>query len=292
MVLLKVLVFTLTFNELIVDLDACPPGQRVARDRTNCEACPNGYYSAEENHTQHCKPCTKCSGKYGSDVKENCTNVTNTKCQCRGEFLPSERDSSTCKCSIGFGFSPGECKKCEDGYFNTQLNSPCRKWTECKSGVKTRGSSTSDVTCNLDSTSNLSITTTPTSSKIISIITRLTTTNTTINTAARVPTASKVQPPSVTSHHPTTTTTAARTPRVPSMGKGQPSPTPDTGTYSGPGMTLLIFGIIGLLLLTVVICKFHITPQPAEQKNDSLCRRPVEESGDSIQSPLKLNPEE
>lgn len=72
-----------------------------------------------------------------------------------------------------------ECQKCENGYFNKNINEPCRKWTEyvlcvpfflthstlhgyqsfaalfmylfhprCKYGVKTNGNTTSDVVCN------------------------------------------------------------------------------------------------------------------------------------------------
>lgn len=91
----------------------------------------------------------------GSDIKEECTKVTNRKCQCRGKFVPSESDSSICKCDIGFGlkntgteiehciqyikemvfliihyFSLTECLMCDDGYFSTQINSPCEKWRE------------------------------------------------------------------------------------------------------------------------------------------------------------------
>lgn len=48
---------------------------------------------------------------YGSAVKEACTKETNTKCQCRGEFVPAESDSSTCKCEIGFGLKSEGMKK-------------------------------------------------------------------------------------------------------------------------------------------------------------------------------------
>lgn len=43
----------------------------------------------------------------GSVVVQHCTKTTNTKCKCRGEFVPSESDSSTCKCDIGYGLKNG-----------------------------------------------------------------------------------------------------------------------------------------------------------------------------------------
>lgn len=93
----------------------------------------------------------------GSGIKEKCTREKNTVCQCRGEFVPRDSDSSTCKCEIGFGltnggiqritqhcmsfikeiaflinhsFSTPECSKCPDGYFSARMNSPCQKHKE------------------------------------------------------------------------------------------------------------------------------------------------------------------
>ncbi|XP_032370425.1 tumor necrosis factor receptor superfamily member 11B isoform X2 [Etheostoma spectabile] len=275
MILLK-LIFTLTFYELIVDLDAqtCPKGQRIKvyhgrNERHGCEICPDDNYQPEENYSQYCKPCTRCDDKKGSVVKEECTKVTNRKCQCRGEFVPLESDFSSCKCDIGFGLNNNECSKCDDGYFNTQINSPCKKWRECKSGVKIPGTRTSNVICNSELKPD--DTTLPASKKFFSLITRSTSKN-------------PLEGAHTQRMHSTITTAAASAHIRPSR-----DPPSDTGNYIG--MTLLIFGIIGLLVLTAVTCKLHITRQPAVlPKNDSLCRRPVEESGDGSLSSLKLCP--
>ncbi|TDH13885.1 hypothetical protein EPR50_G00038240 [Perca flavescens] len=283
MVLLKLLL-TLMFYELIVDLDAqtCPKGQRIYRRRNsgniNCENCPNEYYQPVENHSQYCKPCTRCDTAKGSVVKENCTKMTNRKCQCRGQFVPSENDSSICKCDIGFGLKDKECLMCDQGYFSTQINSPCEKWRECKSGVKIPGTRTSDVICNPELNPN--DITPPTSNKNVSLIARLTT--------KHPLEGAQTQRMHTTTTTTTTTNTTAAPPAHTSPSRDHPS---DTGNYIDIGMALLIFGIIGLLVLTAVTCKLHITPQPAVlPKNDSLCRRPVEESGDGSLSSLKLYP--
>ncbi|XP_029288117.1 tumor necrosis factor receptor superfamily member 4 [Cottoperca gobio] len=287
MFLLKLLIFTLTFYELIVDLDAtiCPKGHQVVLGKAGgsdgCEICPDEYYQPEENDSQHCRACIKCDERMGSVLKEQCTKEKNTKCQCRREFVPL--DSSTCKCNKGFELQHGECSECSEGYFSRRINSRCQKWKECKSGVKSLGTKTSDVICNVELNSD--ITTPTTSNKRVSLITRL--------TSQRSYEGDKTQ-----RGHPTTTitTTSSRTFTMAAPGHTrdnlQPLHPSDTGTYIGAGMVLLIFGIMGLLVLTVVTCKLHITPQLAVPKNDSLCRSPVEESGDSSQSFLKLNPEE
>ncbi|KAM9410229.1 tumor necrosis factor receptor superfamily member 3 [Pholidichthys leucotaenia] len=72
-----------------------------------------------------------------------------------------------------------------------------------------------------------------------------------------------------------------------------PSPPLLTGNHIG--VTLLILGIVGLLLLTAATCKLQVASciqkKTTVQTKDSLCRRPVEESGES-QTPLNKNPEE
>ncbi|XP_034388811.1 tumor necrosis factor receptor superfamily member 9 [Cyclopterus lumpus] len=281
MVLFKVLVFTLTFHKIIVDLDArtiCPKGHRVTKSGTSCEICPSEAFQPEEKDSQFCKACTKCDFESGSIVKEECTKETNTKCQCRGEFVPWESDSSTCRCGIGFGLKRDgtECSKCEDGYFSTQINSCCQKWRECKCGVKMNGTRSSDVLCNFElqgcsgasntyitPPSNTYIITATTSNKLVSLITRL------------------------TSHH---SNERAQTQRMDTI--ATTAAPGHTDAYIATGVAFLILGIIGLLVLTAVIGKLHMTPQPIALKNDSLCRRPVEESGEGSLSSLKLNPGE
>ncbi|XP_035488457.1 tumor necrosis factor receptor superfamily member 1B [Scophthalmus maximus] len=274
MVLINLLFFLLTFYQLIGDLDAtlCPKGQGEKRinGHSICEVCTDEHYRPEKNKSPDCSQCTKCDGKRWSHIKQKCTKETDTICQCRGDFVPLELDSSTCKCDIGFGLRNGECSKCEAGYFSIGVNSPCQKWRECKSGVNRTGTSTSDVTCN-ELESNPGVT--------APFITRLT----------------PHRPHEKTNTHNVYTTTSTAAPRghtVTKKHKEKVDPFPSSNT----GMVLVMLGIVGLLLLTAVTCKLHINPceqrKPAVQTNDSLCRRPVEESGDSSLSSLKLNPGE
>ncbi|XP_070702810.1 tumor necrosis factor receptor superfamily member 4 [Pempheris klunzingeri] len=277
MVLLKLLIFTLTFYDLIVNLDACPKGTKVSLRGTGCESCPDGYFQPEENHSQKCKVCTRCDESWGSFVKEECTKEKDTKCQCRRNFLPIEKDSCTCKCATGFGIKDGECSKCESGYFSTRINSPCQKWKECKStGVNISGNATSDAICNEKKLTTY-ITTVPTSNKTVSLITHLKTHPKHEGTETQ-----KIR---------TTTTSAPGHVHTP-VDKMQPLHPSTTGNHT-LGMALLIFGIVGLLVLTAVTCKLYTTAcvlrKPSMKTHDSLCRRPVEESGNSSLSPLKLN---
>ncbi|XP_069392224.1 tumor necrosis factor receptor superfamily member 4 isoform X2 [Paralichthys olivaceus] len=274
MVLIKLLIFTLTFYQHIVDLDACPKGHKVKKGGKSgaCEVCPDGYYQPEENNSLECKPCTRCQGNQGSQVKQKCDKETDTKCECRGDFVPWDSDSSTCKCNKGFGLTNGECEKCKDGYFSSKLNTPCKKWRECKSGEKTSGSSTTDVTCNewrSNSTSHI-----------------------THSPPQRPHEGTSTQNMHITA---TITTTAPPGEKVSPQPKGKMEPSPNSNSGNHIGMVLIILGIVGLLLLTVVTCKLHNAPcarrKPVLQ-NDSLCRRPVEESGDSSLSSLKMNPQE
>nr|XP_046239428.1 tumor necrosis factor receptor superfamily member 4 [Scatophagus argus] len=292
MFLLSLLVITLTFNELIVSLNAaCPKGQRVGLNgkAARCEPCSNGTYQPELNESQRCRVCTTCDPSSGSVTKQKCTKETNTKCECRGEFVPWDDDSSTCKCDVGFGLDHGECSKCKDGYFSTTINSSCKKWKECKStGVKINGTRISDVICNEVSESNIDTTTIPTN-KIVSLSTLL--------TSHRPHEGAQTQKKSTTITTTTTTTTTTTSsvqrhtisPEI----KGEPTLS-NTGNHIV--LVLLIFGIAGLLVLTAVTCKLQIIPRvekhPGIKKNESLCRKPVEESGDGSLSSLKLNPGE
>ncbi|XP_053171512.1 uncharacterized protein si:ch73-361p23.3 [Scomber japonicus] len=256
-------------------------GQRVKAN--DCEACPNGHFQPVENKSKRCQVCTVCDKKAGITVRE-CTALTNTECKCRDGFLPWVNDPTSCYCPNGSGLNGEECSKCENGYFSQTIDSRCQKWKECKSGVSVSGTDTSDVICKSDTDS----TTAPTSNKITSGIKHL--------LSQRPHEGAKTQEinqgPTTTTTASTTTTTATLTST--SSTKVNPGHPPDTDNHIG--MTLLIFGIIGLLVLTAVTCKLHITlceqRKPAVQTNDPLCRRPVEESGDDSLSSLKLNPGE
>lgn len=131
---------------------------------TNCfmrhTVCNNqGRKNWRSNSFTHSLPFSMSVLGSGSDEVKACTKETNTKCACRGEFVPRDTtDSSTCMCNPGFGlkdkgtekhhmgtqsarvryffrylilyFSLPECLKCEDGYFSTTRDVPCRKWRE------------------------------------------------------------------------------------------------------------------------------------------------------------------
>ncbi|XP_035005629.1 tumor necrosis factor receptor superfamily member 4 [Hippoglossus stenolepis] len=283
MVLIKLLIFTLTFYQLIVDLDAitCPKGHKVKRISSSssgdCEVCPDGSFQPEENNSLLCRACTNCEKNRGSVVKQKCTKETDTKCECRGNFVAWDKTSSTCKCDIGFELRHEECFKCKEAHFSHRINSPvCREWKKCESGEKIGGTKTSDVICNelrINSTSY-----------------------TTRTPPKHPPEGTHTQNMLTTTMTTTTTTTAPPGHKVTPKpnGKIEPSPNSNTGNHIGTG--LIILGIIGLLLLTAVTCKLHNAPcvqRKPVPTNDSLCRRPVEESGDSSQSSsLKLNPGE
>ncbi|XP_041639495.1 tumor necrosis factor receptor superfamily member 4 [Cheilinus undulatus] len=278
---LKWILFTFTFCELIIRLDAkkCPKGQRVAN--SGCAPCPPGYYQPEENNSSRCKQCTRCDEESGSFVQELCTTDANTRCQCREGFVPSDRDSSTCKCDKGSGKMNGECSKCEVGYFNNRIDSPCQKWKKCNVGENVSGTPTSDVICSDESKTDIKKA--PTSNKTEPLSTQSTTKPSHEGgETQRKETTTTPLIVTVTSGH-----------GVTPWQRVHPTDLPNTGYI---GVALLIF-VIALLMLTAVICKLYINPRsetrPAEQTRDSY-RRPVEESGDGddSQSSLKQCPGE
>ncbi|XP_062259730.1 tumor necrosis factor receptor superfamily member 4 [Platichthys flesus] len=279
MVLIKLLIFTLTFSQLIVDLDAikCPKGQKVKSSSSEeCDVCRDGTFNSGETESLRCNPCTKCRQNWGSSMKQECTKETDTKCECRAEFVAWDSSSSHCYCAIGFGLIDGVCSKCKHGHFSNKNNSPCREWKKCESGVKTDGNGTSDVTCNER---------------------RINTTSYTTRTPTKQPReGAHTQNMLATTMNTTTTTTAPPGPKVTPKPKRKIEPSPDSSTGHHIGMVLILLGIVGLLLLTAVTCKLHNAPcvqRKPGPTNDSLCRRPVEESGDSSPSTsLKLIPGE
>ncbi|XP_008406917.1 tumor necrosis factor receptor superfamily member 4 [Poecilia reticulata] len=277
MFLFNLLIFILTLNVFIVDSDArmCDRGQKVKKlpsGKTECEPCGEGTFQATPKKSQSCDGCTTCYEESGSDIKEKCTAVKNTVCGCRDGFVPRARDSSICKCDIGSGLENGVCSKCKEGYFSQEINTQCQKWKDCKSaGIKQAGSSTSDVVCN-EMINDSQTTVAPTTiSKVFS----------SLSTTRRPHEGAPIQ-----KTRSSTTTTTVQRPTVRNT-------TQNTSIHIGTA--ILILGIFGLLGLTAMTCKLHVThcwqTKPAVQTKDSLCRRPVEESGDGSESSLKLNPE-
>ncbi|XP_054883050.1 tumor necrosis factor receptor superfamily member 4 [Poeciliopsis prolifica] len=276
MFLFNLLIFILTLDVFTVDSDAakCEKGQRLketSNGKITCESCKEGTFRATPKDSKTCELCTPCDEETGSFIKETCTKVKNTVCGCRDGFVPFSKDSGVCKCDIGSGLENGVCSKCKEGYFSKEIDTPCQKWKDCKSaGIKQAGSSTSDVVCN-EMINNSQTTAAPTA------ITKV------------FPSLSSTRRPregAPTQTLSSTTTTTVQLPTV--RNTMQP-------TSIHIGTAILILGIAGLLVMTAMTCKLHITPfcqsKPAVQTKDSLCRRPVEESGDGSESSLKLNPE-
>ncbi|XP_034544923.1 tumor necrosis factor receptor superfamily member 1B [Notolabrus celidotus] len=284
MVLLKRIIFILTFCELLIHLDAnCPKGLRVKPGSTVC-VCLAGYYQSEDNASRGCSICTRCAEESGSSVLQECTKETNRKCQCSKGFVPRDTDSSTCLCDKGYGKKNGECLECDDGYFNDQIDSPCKQFKKCNAGVNITGNKISDNICNKESKTY--VTTTATSNKTVSLTIRLT--------------PQRSHEGAETQRKPTTDTTitfiAESTPGNGVIPKGKGQSLYPSGTDSHIGVILLTC-VISLLILTAVICKLFISPRRGERKTavqtqDSLCGRPVEESGDGSQSSPKQYPEE
>ncbi|XP_072239129.1 LOW QUALITY PROTEIN: uncharacterized protein [Leuresthes tenuis] len=276
------------------------------RKQPSCVACGDGYYQPTENVSQSCKGCTTC--QEGSFEIERCTKVADAKCQCHEGFVPYMEDSVMCKCDRGFELRQGVCSECDAGYFNPSIGKTCKKWKEydhcfntlpllyikhcslsyiyrdkpliylcilssCKeTGVKIPGTPTTDAICNEAMRSYPPAVSTP---------------NKSFSLAETHPPHEGAE--TQTTH--STTTTLFRKTSV--TEKVRPPPYSNTGNHFG--MAPFIFGFAVLLVLTAVICKLYFSPCwqkiPTQHTNDPLCRRPVEESGDSSESSLKLNPE-
>ncbi|XP_008287204.1 tumor necrosis factor receptor superfamily member 4 isoform X2 [Stegastes partitus] len=285
MTLLKVFLLFWMFNEVILESDAripCPKGHKVSQHGNTCVSCNPGSYMDKENDSKYCNPCTPCYQNSGSRVEQECTKVSDTKCECREGFVPLEDDRSICKCKNGFELKQGVCSECEEGHFSPSPNTPCKKWKDCKStGVKTKGTKTSDVTCNDVVKSNSATAPPHTSKNFYSLLS---------STTQRPPEGAQT----LQMQTAVAAIITAASPPAALTGKALPPNPSSAGSHIG--IALLMVGIIGLLVLTVMTCKLHITPcwqkKTTVPKQDSLCGRPVEESGDDSSSSLKLNPGE
>ncbi|XP_014331434.1 tumor necrosis factor receptor superfamily member 4-like [Xiphophorus maculatus] len=276
MFLFNLLIFILTLNVFIVDSDAakCNKGEKLTeshRGKLLCTPCGEGTFRATPKDSKSCDACTLCDEELGSFIKDKCTTVKNTVCGCRDGFVPFSSDSGVCKCDIGSGLENGVCSKCKEGYFNKDIDKPCQKWKDCKSaGIKQAGNSTSDVVCK-EMINDSQTTVAPTAIKKVFP---------SLSTTRRPHEGAPTQTLSSTTTTTVQLTTVRNTMQLTSI---------------HIGTAILILGITGLLGLTAMTCKLHVTPcwksKPAVQTKDSLCRRPVEESGDGSESSLKLNPE-
>ncbi|XP_028262234.1 tumor necrosis factor receptor superfamily member 4 isoform X2 [Parambassis ranga] len=240
MAVCTLLMLLFTFNELLVHVDAveCPKGHRVSSNGNVCEPCLDGQYQPDINDSKQCKLCTECYKDYGSEVLQDCTKVTDAICRCRTGFVLWDNDSSRCKCAEGSGLKDGVCSECKEGYFSTQINSECKRWTDCKSaGVKTKGSTTSDVICNEPN-----------------IHTSTSTTSQTADTLTQL----KSHPPheGARTQRMLTAITTTAAPRV-THHEEQPFSPSNTSMYFVVGPAILISGIV---LLAAVTFKLYNAP--------------------------------
>ncbi|XP_024294041.1 tumor necrosis factor receptor superfamily member 10C-like isoform X1 [Oncorhynchus tshawytscha] len=255
----------------------CKKGEMISRRKGRfCDPCPERQYQAGPNRSQRCEPCTDCLEN--SELISECTKTSNAICQCRTGFIRRNDESSLCKCAKGSGLDTSGliCRECKEGSFSTKMDSKCVKWRECRSGVRILGSVTSDVTCNENSEPE---------GKALSS-THTTSPSGSIQTFSK----SLIQSQRSSPHPDVPTLTPAPTIKV------TKSPKFSTADF---GQVMTLVGIVLLLtfLLTTVTCKLITIPciknhkKPAVRKSqDSMCRRPVEESGDSSFSSLVKQP--
>ncbi|XP_041749045.1 tumor necrosis factor receptor superfamily member 4 [Coregonus clupeaformis] len=258
----------------------CKKGERISRSRHNkelCEPCPDESFQAVPNESQQCQPCHSCVEDTGSEVISKCSKTSDVICQCRRGFTNRVKDSSRCKCATGSGLDTSGiipvCRECEHGFFTTGMDSTCAKWRECRSGVKIPGTTMSDVICNEESE--------PEGKTLPSM--QPTSPSGSIQTLSK----SLIQNQSQgSSPHP----------NVPTVTPALTGHKSSTADYS---QVMTLIGIVLLLtfLLTAVTYNLVIIPCINNYKNpvvrtaqDSMCRRPVEESGDSSLSSLVKPP--
>ncbi|XP_059415346.1 tumor necrosis factor receptor superfamily member 9-like [Carassius carassius] len=230
----------------------CPAGQRENYMTKKCEACPNTQYRSTGGTYFYCENCSKCI-KYSIELN-SCTSTSDTKCKCKKGFTPIDWKGSIkeeiCFCKKGSGiYEKGICKKCEDGFFTDKEDSICQKWRECVSGIGIPGTSTSDVVCK-----NASIEVTKT---------------------------------------PKTHTTPFQTTTISSTSTSRTTDSSSNNTQENSFYSLwLVMLCSGILLLAGVLyhkCKvshcIH-NHKKMDFRKESVCRKPVEESGEKCHSML------
>ncbi|XP_016421064.1 tumor necrosis factor receptor superfamily member 9-like [Sinocyclocheilus rhinocerous] len=231
----------------------------------NCEACPQNQYRSTSGTYFHCENCSKC--KKGSNELSSCTSTSDTKCKCKKGFMPIDRiKEEICSCEKGSGIDEtGICKKCEDGFFTDKENSICQKWRECINGIVTAGTGTSDAVCKHASKE---VKEAPTKE------------------VKEAPTKEVKEPPKahITPFQATTISSTA-TSRITDSSSNS---TQKNSLYS-LWLVMLCAGI--LLLAGLLYHKCKVTHcihnhKKVDFRKESVCRKPVEESGEKCQSLL------
>ncbi|KAF4112452.1 tumor necrosis factor receptor superfamily member 9 isoform X2 [Onychostoma macrolepis] len=99
------------------------------------------------SENRYCDNCIEC--KKGSREVKKCTTTSDAVCRCKEGFTPiDEQKQEICFCKKGFGINQrGICTECTAGFFTDKDDTSCKIWRECKSGIKFQGNSTADVVC-------------------------------------------------------------------------------------------------------------------------------------------------
>ncbi|KAJ7998464.1 hypothetical protein DPEC_G00205210 [Dallia pectoralis] len=251
-----------------LNAEECKEGERInLKSGKRCEPCPEKSFHKGPNNSQQCQPCTICRENSGSKVIKECSKTSNALCQCATGFVPRDTVSAICRCPEGSGLVSSDCLPCQSGFFTATMDSTCVKWKECRSGVKIRGNNTSDVICNDDPESN-----------------------------GTKPTPIHPTPPTVSTQTVSTLTTPH--PNISSVAHLSAITTKaPKSTVKYEKVTLIVVVQLLTVLLTAVTCKLIGNYCIKDYKNptfqtaqESLCRKPVEESGDSSLSFLVKSP--
>ncbi|XP_054547269.1 tumor necrosis factor receptor superfamily member 4 [Talpa occidentalis] len=121
----------------------CPPGHGMERrcsldQDTVCSPCQTGFYNEAHNYA-HCKPCTQCNLRSGSEPRKTCTPEQDTVCVCKAGTQPQG------------GYKLGvDCVPCPAGHFSRGDGQACRPWTNCTlAGKRTQrpANSSADSVC-------------------------------------------------------------------------------------------------------------------------------------------------
>ncbi|KAK7145075.1 hypothetical protein R3I94_011239 [Phoxinus phoxinus] len=228
----------------------CPAGEMLVYKTEFCVACQENHYNPISGPNIHCKLCSEC-GK-GRKVVNKCTSTTDTSCECKEGFTPNDQKKDTCICKKGSEVVKGgeTCSECREGYFSDKDDSRCQKWRECKSGIEIPGTSTSDAVCK--------------------------------NASEGVTQAPKVHTTSLKTASLETTTISSTAPSRTTAA----SPTKDRFYYLW--LVMLWAGILLLSGLLYHKCKvtYCIHNHKVDSRKDSVCGKPVEESGEKCLSLL------
>ncbi|XP_041945168.1 tumor necrosis factor receptor superfamily member 10C [Alosa sapidissima] len=277
--LLYTLSWILVMNTLCVT-SKCGAGTRNNNNR--CVPCEKGKFR-NEGHSldDHCRVCSICG--YGTKEKSPCTVVSDTECECLEGFTRRPKNKNTCDCGKGSGVdSTGKrCLTCEDGFLSVKTDGimKCQKWKDCGSlGVKFKGSASSDVTC--ATATEVTDTGVPSSSPSL--------TTKTVIPATIMATATSMNQYSIHTQEITSLSVPSFVSRQ-SMTTSAPSASAEH-YYSG--MVALLFTAFILLIicfalifkLAAGLCLKQLKKPIA--RADTVCRRPVEESGDKSCSSL------